>query len=111
MCQVISVNVIVTLITITLYTLGGRVLLLQVAAPAAPLQAEAAPAAHLHPGPGPPGYRGGPAGRHSCQVGYITLVIMMVVIMSYCLRVKMFPDGGISRIRIMAKPANLQSEE
>jgi len=26
-------------------------------------------------------------------------------------RVKMFPDGGISRIRIMATPSNLQSEE
>ena len=47
---------------------GGGVLLLQVAAPAAPLQAEAAPGAHLHTSPGPPRYTRGP-GSHSCQVG------------------------------------------
>ena len=50
-----------------MYISGGCVWLLQVAAPAAPLQAEAAPGAHLYPGPGPPRHSRGP-GSHSCQV-------------------------------------------
>ena len=87
-------------------TPGGCVWLLQVAAPVAPLQAEAAPGAHLHPGPGSPRYSRGP-GSHSCQV----YRVIMMVMMTWCHRVKMFPDGGISRIRIMAKPSNLSSEE